>query len=300
MSSIFKKIWKDPYYIPYLLMKSFARHISDEHFVRWKYRLKIHKPLRLDNPETFNEKLQWLKLNRQHPEYSQLVDKYEVKKIVRDLIGEQYIIPTLALYNSVDEIDFAKLPQRFVLKCTHNSGGNVICKDKEKLDMAKARKKLKRGLRNNPFWVNREYPYKNVRPRIIAEKYMEQEGEESLIDYKVLTFNGKAKLIVVHLDRYTDHHTQAFYDVEWNKTTISQNKCTKMSDDVMPRPEALDEMIRLSELITKDMIECRVDWYLIDGHLFFGELTFFDGSGLIVFDDPNDDMMLGDWIHIPH
>ena len=300
MSSIFKKIYKEPNYSLYLLMKLFARQISDERFIRWKYRLRLHQPLNLDTPKTFNEKLQWLKLYDQHEEYAQLVDKYEVKKHVAKIIGEQHIIPTLALFNSIDDIDFQKLPRQFVLKCTHNSGGIVICKDKDTLDVDKAKRKLKRGLRKNPFWTNREYPYKNVKPRIIAEQYMEQGGGESLRDYKVLCFNGKAKLIELHLNRYTDHHTQDFYDADWNKTTISQGGYGATSDIVVPRPDNFDEMIRLSELLTKDMIHCRADWYSIGGKLYFGELTFFDGSGLNPFDDPKDDLMLGEWIQLPN
>ena len=144
-----------------------------------------------------------------------------------------------------------------------------------------------------------EYPYKSVKPRIIAEQYMEQGGGESLRDYKVLCFNGKAKLIELHLNRYTDHHTQDFYDAEWNKTTISQGGYGATSDIVVPRPENFDEMIQLSELLTKDMVHCRVDWYIIKGQLFFGELTFFDGGGLNPFDDSNDDLMLGEWIKLP-
>ncbi len=299
MSSIIKKIYKEPNYSLYLLMKLFARQISDERFIRWKYRLKMHQSLHLDPPKTFNEKLQWLKLHDQHPEYSQFVDKYEVKKYVAQIIGEQHIIPTLALFNSVEEIDFAKLPLQFVLKCTHNSGGIVICKDKKMLNADKAKRKLNRGLSKNPFWTNREYPYKSVKPRIIAEQYMEQGGGESLRDYKVLCFNGKAKLIELHLNRYTDHHTQDFYDAEWNKTTISQGGYGATSDIVVPRPENFDEMIQLSELLTKDMVHCRVDWYSIKGQLFFGELTFFDGGGLNPFDDSNDDLMLGEWIKLP-
>lgn len=290
---------KNPYYACELLLNQFAKCVSDEKFVRWKYYLNFRKKLDLDNPQTFNEKLQWLKLYDRHEEYTQMVDKYEAKKYVANLIGEEYIIPTLGVYDTFDEINFEKLPNQFVLKCTHNSGGIVICKDKSALDIPRAKKQMTKWLKQNPYWKNREYPYKNVKPRIIAEKYMEQEDGETLRDYKVLCFNGKAKLIELHRFRYTNQQTQDFYDVNWNKTSISQGGgFIKKSDNVFPKPKCYDEMLRLSEFITKDMIHCRVDWYDIKGSLYFGEITFYDGSGLDAFDDEKDDLLLGSWMDI--
>ena len=213
---------KDPYYGCELVLNQLARCFSDEHFVRWKYYLNFRKKLDLENPQTFNEKLQWLKLNDQHEEYAQMVDKYEAKKYVASIIGEEYIIPTLGVYDSFDEINFDELPNQFVIKCTHNSGGIIICKNKASLNIKKARKQMSRWLKVNPFWKNREYPYKNVKPRIIVEEFMEQEDGESLRDYKFLCFHGKAKLIELHQNRNQANYTQDFYDINWNKTTITQ------------------------------------------------------------------------------
>ena len=300
MNPKIKKALQDPYYACSLLLNRVGRFVSDENFVKWTYYLTFRKKLDLDNPQTFNEKLQWLKLNDRHEEYTQMVDKYEAKKYVANLIGEEYIVPTLGVYDSFDEIDFDKLPNQFVLKCTHNSGGIIICRDKATLDISKARKQMTKWLKKNPFWTNREYPYKNVKPRIIAEQYMQQEDGESLRDYKVLCFNGKAKLIELHRFRYTERQTQDFYDTDWNKTTISQGGgFVDVSIELFPKPENLDEMIVLSEKICADMIHCRADWYNISGHLYFGEITFFDGSGLDAFDNVDDDFLLGSWIKLP-
>lgn len=300
MNPKIKNALQDPYYACSLLLNRVGRFVSDENFVKWTYYLTFRKKLDLDNPKTFNEKLQWLKLNDQHEEYTQMVDKYEAKKYVANLIGEEYIIPTLGVYDSFDEIDFDKLPNQFVLKCTHNSGGIIICRDKATLDVPKARKQMKKWLKKNPFWTNREYPYKHVKPRIIAEQYMEQEDGESLRDYKVLCFNGKAKLIELHRFRYTERQTQDFYDTEWNKTTISQGGgFIDASDKLYPKPDNLDKMILLSEKLCADMIHCRADWYSIKGQLYFGEITFFDGSGLDAFDNMDDDFLLGSWIELP-
>lgn len=299
MNPKIKKALKDPYYACELILNQLAPLFSDERFVKWKYYLNFHKKLDLENPKTFNEKLQWLKLYNKHEEYTQMVDKYEAKKYVASIIGEEYIIPTIGVYNAFEEIDINSLPKQFVIKCTHNSGGLYICKDKDIFDFSKVSNQIKKWLAKNPFWGNREYPYKNVKPRIIIEKYMEQEDGESLRDYKVLCFHGKAKLIEFHRFRNTKKQTQDFYDRDWNKLNISQSAdFNGVSDVVFPKPNKLSLMLELSEKLTKDMIHCRVDWYSIADKLYFGELTFFDGSGLDGFDNEEDDYLLGSWIHI--
>ena len=174
MNPKIKKALQDPYYACSLFLNRVGRFVSDENFVKWTYYLTFRKKLNLDNPQTFNEKLQWLKLNDRHEEYTQMVDKYEAKKYVANLIGEEYIIPTLGVYDSFDEIDFDKLPNQFVLKCTHDSGGVAICKDKATFDIKAARKLLSRNLKRNKYWSSREYPYKTIKPRIIIEKYIEE------------------------------------------------------------------------------------------------------------------------------
>ena len=297
MNKKIKSALSNPYYGCELVLNQIARFVSDEHFVKWKYFLNFHKKLNLENPQTYNEKLQWLKLYDRREEYTQMVDKYEAKKYVANLIGEEYIIPTLGVYNSFDEIDFDKLPNQFVLKCTHNSGGIIICRDKATLDISKARKQMTKWLKKNPYWSNREFPYKNVTPRVIVETLMEQGNGEPLRDYKFLCFHGKVKLIELHRNRNLDNYTQDFYDENWNKTSFAQVG-DPISKDFFPKPENFDLMKRFSELLTRKMKHCRVDWYEIDHRLFFGEITFYDASGLIPFENEKDNLMIGSWIDI--
>lgn len=255
------------------------------------------KKLNLDNPQTFNEKLQWLKLNNRNPQYTKMVDKYEVRKYIEEKIGEEYLIPLLGVWDSPDDIDFDSLPNQFVLKCNHNSGlGMCICRDKSSLDIKKVKKELKKGLKQNYFITSREWPYKNVKPRIIAEKYMVDESGIELKDYKFLCFGAVAKFIELHRGRYSDGHTQDIYDREWKKTDISQGGI--MSDITVNKPAKLEELIKLSELLAKDIPHVRVDWYLINDRIYFGEITFFDGSGFEAFDDYSHDSFLGSLIKI--
>lgn len=297
MNSKIKRALGNPYYACELVLNQLAPLFSDERYVKWKYYLNFRRKLNLQNPQTFNEKLQWLKLYDRHEEYTQMVDKCEAKKYVASIIGEEYIIPMLGVYDSFDEINFDELPNQFVLKCTHNSGGIVICKDKQTMDIKKSRKKMNKWMKKNPFWGNREYPYKHVKPRIIAEQYMKQEDGESLRDYKVLCFHGKAKLIELHQNRNQPNYTQDFYDINWNKTPIAQVG-DPVSDCAYAKPQNLDLMIKYSEVLTNNMKHCRVDWYEINGKLYFGEMTFFDASGLTPFEKIEDDILLGSWIDI--
>lgn len=283
----------------FLLLSSLSlfKDMNDEEYLKKLFKCHMKRELNLDNPQTFNEKLQWLKLYDRKPEYTTMVDKYAVKKYVADVIGEEYIIPTLGVWNHFDEIDFDKLPNQFVLKCTHDSGGIVICTDKSNLDLKAAKKKIEKCLRRNYYWSSREWPYKNVKPRIIAEKYMSDEGKEELSDYKVLCFNGEPKIVEVHKGRFNGQHTQDCYDEFWNKTDIEQYDLPK-TDEIMPKPAFLEEMLHLSKLLSKDLIHVRVDWYFTNNRLYFGELTFFDGSGYNLFCG-NADELLGSWIKLP-
>lgn len=252
------------------------------------------------NPKTFCEKLQWLKMYNRNPLYTKLVDKYEVKKWVAEKIGSQFIIPTYGVWDSFDEIDFSALPDQFVLKTTHGGGstGVVICCDKKSFNYQDAKIKITKSLRCNTYVIGREWPYKNVKRRIIAERYI-QEKTGGLVDYKVMCFNGEPKLIQVHLGRFTNQHTQDFYDIEWKKTNITQGGYSGFSDVILNKPACFDEMIRLSKQLSVGIPHVRVDWYIVDGSLYFGELTFFDSSGFEMFDSNNDEELLGSWIHLP-
>ena len=270
---------------------------SDKEYLEKKFMTLMNRDLNLANPQTFNEKLQWLKLYDRKLEYTTMVDKYAVKKYVADIIGEEYIIPTIGVWNHFDEIDFDKLPKQFVLKCTHDSGGVVICQDKNKLDLKSAKKKIEKCLKRNYYWSSREWPYKDEKPRIIAEKFLSEEGKEDLADYKVLCFHGEPKIIEVHMGRFNGNHTADNYDTFWNKTDIEQLDLPK-TNELIPKPVFLDEMLRLSRLLAKNLIHIRVDWYFSNNRLYFGELTFYDGSGYNQFCG-NADEFLGSLIKLP-
>ena len=292
------KALKNPYYGCELVVNQFARYVSDERYVKWKYYLNFRKKLNLDHPQTFNEKLQWLKLYDQHKEYTQMVDKYEAKKYVTSIIGEEYIIPTLGVYNSFDEIDFDELPDQFVLKCTHNSGGIVICQDKSILDIPNARKLMTKWLKVNPYWKNREYPYKNIPPRIIAEKYMVDESGIELKDYKFFCFGGEAKCLFVATDRGVKGEETKFdfFDLEWNHLPFTNGHPN--STKQIKKPENFDKMVKISEKLSQTIPHVRVDLYNINGNIYFGELTFFHWSGLIPFVPAKWDEVLGSWLKL--
>lgn len=283
----------------FLINASLGLHngMSDEAFIKRKYKAIVGQPLNLEDPQLFNEKLQWLKLHYRKPEFTTMVDKCEAKKYVESILGPDYIIPTLGVWKSFEEIDFDALPQRFVLKCTHDCGGLVICKDKSKLDKAAAKKKLEKSLKNNFFWYGREWPYKNVEPRIIAEQYMEEAPDSGLTDYKVMCFGGEPKIVQIHQGRFEGNHRQDYYDLDWNHLEITQGQ--PMSEQALERPVFLEKMLELSRVLSKDLPHLRVDWYYIDGQLYLGELTFFDGSGFDHFDQEEWHLRLGSYIKLP-
>ncbi len=265
--------------------------MDDERYLKMVYRIQMGKKLNLDPPVTFNEKIQWLKLYDRKPEYTTMVDKYEAKKHVSDLIGEQYIIPTLGVWDHFDEIDFDKLPNQFVLKCTHDSGGLVICRDKEKLDKEKARRTLENCLKHNFFWGMREWPYKDVPRKIIAEAYLVDESGVELKDYKIFCFNGKAEYVEVDFNRHIEHKLNP-YDFDWNPL----NFCDKSKNDYdanIPKPARLEEMRQIAEKLSVNISFLRVDFYSIYDKIYIGELTLYPGSGYIQFDPPSTDLKYG-------
>lgn len=291
-----KKIIKNPQLvILYILDFKIGAIIPDDIYLNIKYKLNIGRKLNLNNARTFNEKLQWLKIYDRNPLYTILVDKFEVRKHIAKTIGEDYLIPLIGAWDKFEDIDFSKLPNQFVLKCTHDSGGLVICKDKNMLNIEKARKKINKCLKRNYYYYGREWPYKNVKPRIVCEKFI-SDKDTTPDDYKVLCFNGKAKLVEVHMDRF-ESHKQDFYDDKWNKTKISQDGT--ISDYVYEKPREFEKMIKLSEMLSTDMFHVRIDWFIVHDKLYFGEITFYDGSGFDSFDKEEDDYLLGSWINLP-
>ena len=290
---------------PYLIFGFILNIISplfknDETFLKLKYFCFFQKKIDFNNPKTYNEKLQWLKIHDKHKEYSVMVDKYEAKNYVGNIIGQQHIIPTLGIYTHFSDIDFNKLPSKFVIKCTHDSGGVVVCKDKNKLDVKSAEKKINFGLNNNSFWANREYPYKNIKPRIIIEDYMEDESGVELKDYKIHCFNGEPRFILVASGRYKNDVRFNFYDLNWNLMPFEKSHKHIDEDIHIQKPEKLDEMISLSKKLSKNIPHVRVDFYYVNDTIYFGELTFFPASGFGKFKPESWDRIIGDWLVLPN
>ncbi len=282
----------------YLARTGFYDHMPDEEFLKRKYKYIIGTELNLDNPRTFNEKLQWLKLHDHNPVYTVMVDKYLAKEYVANIIGNEYIIPTLGVWSSPDEIDFDSLPEQFVLKCNHNSGtGMCICTDKNELDIQKVKKGLRKGMAENYYLNGREWPYKDVPRKIIAEKYLVDESGKELKDYKVFNFNGEPKLIQVDYDRFVGHKRN-LYTIDWKYIEASIEYPTDKSRQI-PKPEALDKMLSLATELSKGFPHVRTDFYSIEDKIYFGELTFYHESGYGVFTPPSFGEQMGEWLRLP-
>lgn len=280
--------------------KGYFDFLSDRTHLKLIYLLRMGKALNLKNPQTFNEKLQWLKLYDRRPEYTTMVDKYEAKKYVAERIGEEYIIPTLGVWDKFEDIDFSLLPNQFVMKCTHDSGGLVIVRDKSKMDIEAARKKINTSLKKNYFWGGREWPYKNVKPRIIAEQYLEN-SSTGLRDYKFFNFNGEPQFTYVS-EGLEDHSTAkiSFYDFDGKEMEFHRTDYTQF-DSPPEFPSNMDEMKRLSAELAQ-IIHCpfvRTDFYSVDNKVFFSEITFSPCSGMIPFEPAEWDKKLGEWIKLP-
>lgn len=295
-----KRYVQDPYYaLGYDLIKKCPHLMSDKYYLSVLWKMVMGYKLDWKHPKTFNEKLQWLKLNDRNPLYTTLVDKYRVKQWVADRIGEQYVIPTLAVYNSVDEIDLDKLPNQFVLKCNHDSGSVVICRDKTSFDLGAAKRKLGEALKKNFFWEAREWPYKNVRRCVFAEEYMEEDGKYDIPDYKFFSFSGKVKAMFIATERAsTESETKFdFFDRDYNHINITNGHPNAI---VLPKkPVCFEEMIELSECLTKNIPQVRCDFFEINGKPYFGELTFFHWGGMVPFKPESFDYVMGDWIELP-
>lgn len=270
--------------------------MTDKSFLKLTYKEKMKQQLNIENPQTFNEKLQWLKLYDRKDIYTDIVDKCKVKGYVAEIIGEEYIIPTLGVYNNFNEIDFDKLPNQFVIKCTHDSGGLIIVKDKSKLDIKQTRKKINKCLKRNFYYYGREWPYKNVKPRIIVEKILNlNEGKKELVDYKFWCFNGKPKLCLICTDRQINLK-ETFYDMDWN--LLNLKRPNHDIDETIEKPINFELMKELSQKLSKDISFVRVDFYEVNGRVYFGELTFYPASGFNRFEPEKWDYILGNMLDI--
>lgn len=284
--------------LSYLTSLGLTRWMSDEAFLKKQYKNIFGTSLNLDNPQTFNEKLQWLKLYNRKPEYTMMVDKYKVREYIAQTLGEEYLIPLIGVWDDPDEIDFDALPDQFVLKCNHNSGlGMCICKDKSKLDIPKVKAELRKGLKQDYYLPGREWPYKNVPRKVICEKYMTDNDDGSeLTDYKFFCFNGVPKFMYISKDN-SENATTDFFDMEFNHLEM---RMKDPNSNVAPsKPDLFDEMKAIAEKLSKGIPFVRVDLYVISGAIYFGELTFFHNAGFCSIHPDHWGKTLGDWIKLP-
>lgn len=299
LQSIKKMILDKRYRIRVFDYFGFYKKLSDEKYLKKMFYSHMGKELNLDDPKSYSEKLQWLKLYDRNPLYTKLVDKCEVKKYVADLIGEEYIIPTLGVWDKFTDIDFSMLPNQFVLKCTHDSGGVYICKDKSRFDHEEAKKVIEKSLANNFYLQGREWAYKNVRPRIIAEQYMEDDSTKELRDYKFFCFDGEPKALFIATERM-ESRTETkfdFFDMEYNHLPFTNGH---PNAEILPlKPSQFEKMKELACKLSEGIPHVRVDFYEVNGKVYFGELTFFHWSGFMPFEPEKWDYEFGSWLSLP-
>ena len=279
-----------------IMIKFFTYILTDKFYIKLMYFISYNKRLNLKNPVTYNEKLQWLKLYDKNPLYTTLVDKYKVKEYVKNLIGPQYVVKLLGVWDNFDQIDFDKLPDKYVLKCNHNSGRIFICEDKSKFNKQKAKKIISKSLKINHYWHYKEWPYKNVEPKIIAEEYLVDESGVELKDYKFFCFNGEVKAMFIASDRSKGATKFDFFDADFNRLDIKQHYPN--SNKTYEKPKNFQLMIELAKILSKGFPHVRIDLYNADGNIYFGEYTFNHFSGLEKFEPEIWDKIFGDWIDL--
>lgn len=293
-----KLITNSGYRFAFLAGRGWKGDVPGEEFLKRVYRFNMNRELNLDDPVTYTEKLQWLKLYDHRPEYSVMVDKYAAKEFVAEHIGAGHVIPLLGVWDSVEDIDFDNLPQRFVLKTTHDSGGIVICKDKAKLNITAAKKKLNRFMKREYYRCNREWPYKNVPHRVIAEPYMEDSRCGELRDYKFFTFGGEPKVLYIAQGRGSGEETVAdFFDMDFRHLPFTIDH--HMAPVPPEKPENFELMKAFAAKLSEGTPQLRVDFYEVDGKVYFGEMTFFHCSGMAPFHPEAWDRTFGDWVTLP-
>lgn len=273
--------------------------LSDKLYLSIKYRTHFGHWMDWNNPQTYNEKLQWLKLYDRNPAYIPMADKYEVKELVAKKIGREHVIPTYGVWDNFDEIDFSKLPDQFVLKCTHDSGSIVICKNKSSFDVESARTIINRGLKSDPYTCGREWVYKDIKPRIIAEKFIKPSEGEDLKDYKFFCFDGEPKMLFVASDRFSKDIETSFdyFDMDFNHLDV-RNGHPNCAHPVS-KPETFDKMKQLASKLSQGIPHVRVDFYDVDGDVLFGEFTFYHLGGAMNFEPGEWDLKFGQYITLP-
>ena len=282
----------------FFLLTGYCKLAPDSLYLRLLWWSLFGKRLPLKDPQTFNEKIQWLKINDRNPMYISMVDKFDAKQYVAAQIGKEYIIPTIGVWNSFDEIDLSKLPNKFVLKCTHDSKSCIVCKDKSRFDYLSASGKLSKALKRNYYWRYREWVYKDIKPRIIAEDYIENDEVDGLHDYKVWCFGGKAKYIQYISGHIGEKTYEAFYDTDWKKQDFRY--INPILQGEVPRPVHLESLISAAEKLSENMIFGRIDFYILpDDSIKFGEITFYPNSGIKEWHPAETDLRLGEMMNIP-
>lgn len=276
------------------------KFLPDKMYLQLFYFSTTRKRINFKRPKGYCEKLQWLKVNNRHPEYSELVDKLAVRSHIEKILGKEYLFPLLGVYDSFDKIDFSNLPERFVLKCNHDSGSTKVIKDKNTLtdtDIKELKKHFKKRLRHDFYFAGREYPYKGLPRHIIAEKFMTDESNpnNSIEDYKFFCFNGEPKIMFVATDRSTDCKFD-FFDMDFNHLDIYN--IHPNTDKPIAKPTLFEEMIKIAKQLSQGIKAVRIDLYEINGHIYFGEYTFFHGGGFQLFNPPEWERKLGDWIDL--
>lgn len=280
------------------LNEKFKCILDDKEFLYGQTKYFLSYLPDLEHPKTFNEKLQLLKLSERNPEYSKMVDKYEAKKFIADKVGAEYTIPTLGIYNHFNEIDFDSLPQQFILKCTHDSGSVIVCEDKQRFDFQNAREILEKGLRRNFYWFAREWVYKNIQPRIIAEKYLKDQQDGELRDYKFFCFEGKAKVLLIAQGRMdsASKTTTDFFDE--NQKHIDMRSGHENAAVPPHMPVHYSKMKEIAEILSADIPHLRVDFYEVNGKIYIGELTFFHQAGFVPIEPYEKDLEMGKLIQL--
>jgi len=295
-----KKIAENPLILVYhfLAHSKLGKKISDELYLKIQFFNIFHKLLNLEFPKTFSEKIQWMKLYIHHPEFTTMADKIEVKRYVSELLGENYVIPLLGIWDKFDEIDFDLLPNQFVLKTNHDSGNVIICKDKSKLNIIKSKRILTNSLNYDYYKQGREWPYKNIRRRIFAEQFLVDESGIELKDYKFFCFDGIVKFFKVDFNRQIEHHAN-YYDLNWKLLPFGEKVFPPKPNVVIEKPKNFEKMITVAEKLSKGIPFVRIDLYNINGVIKFGEMTFFPNGGFGRYEPSDADLEIGNMINLP-
>jgi len=282
----------------YKLMRHYAHLFPDEFYIKHQFKHILGYYPDLQNPKTFQEKLQWLKLHDRKPIYSQMVDKYEAKEFIAAKVGAEYVVPTLGIYDDVVQIDFGQLPDKFVIKTTHDSGSVIVCTDKSKLDYEKVKSEITASLHRKYYYAEREWPYINVKPRVIVEKFLESDKDD-IWDYKFFCFNGEPKMMFIVSNRFKEGgHKADFYDMDGNHLDLCQ--LGYENNPVTPKlPDCFEKMKELAAILSKDIPHLRVDLYYENNHIYVGELTFTDSGGYVPFIPSEYNNIIGDYLTLP-